>query len=73
MTAQRPTDPTEEGALTFDLALLAARVRAVRDSHLRERAPDQRLAFRKAVALGYGGLFQDLAGCPMPVPAVMSP
>lgn len=72
MTAQIAADHTKKGALTFDPTPLAARVRAALDNHLRERAPDQRLAFWKAVALGYGGLFEDLAGCPM-APAVLSP
>ncbi|MCJ2044050.1 hypothetical protein MKK58_05815 [Methylobacterium sp. J-078] len=57
----------------FDPAPLAAQVHTALDSYLRDRAPDQRLAFWKAVALGYGGNFESLAGFPRPLPSVSSP
>jgi hypothetical protein len=61
-----PTPDSEGACIPFDPAPLAARVHAALDSYLRERAPDQRLAFWKAIALGYGGSFESLAGCPTP-------
>jgi hypothetical protein len=54
MTAQMPADHTEENAFTFDPAPLAAQVHTALGSYLRDRAPDRRRAFWKAVALGYG-------------------
>lgn len=69
MTAQGPASETDGNARPFDPTPLAARVQAALDAYLRERAPDQRLAFWKAVALGYGGTFEALAGSPIPAPA----
>jgi hypothetical protein len=63
-----PTPDAEEVGLPFDPSPLAAQVRAALNSYLRERASDQRLAFWKAVALGYGGDFEELAGCPVRAP-----
>ncbi|GJE57190.1 hypothetical protein EKPJFOCH_3703 [Methylobacterium thuringiense] len=65
--------PVEERAPPFDLRPVGAQVHTALDNYLRDRAPDERLAFWKAVALGYGGNFESLAGCPMPTPAVTSP
>ncbi|TXN76302.1 hypothetical protein FV228_00740 [Methylobacterium sp. WL18] len=73
MTEQVPAFEVEGAAPPFDPAPTAAQVQAALDSYLRVRAPDQRLAFWKAVALGYGGNFQILAGCPMPPTAATSP
>jgi hypothetical protein len=67
--ADAPIDDGEEMPRPFDPAPMAAWVQAALDRYLRERAPDQRLAFWKAVALGYGGVFQELAGCPAPAPS----
>lgn len=50
-----------------------AQLQAALDNYLRERAPDQRLAFWKAVALGYGGNFGNLDGSPMPASEVAPP
>jgi len=64
--------PAADGApvpRTFDPAPMAATVQAALDSYLRERAPDQRLALWKAVALGYGGVFEELAGFPARAPS----
>ncbi|TXN81118.1 hypothetical protein [Methylobacterium sp. WL8] len=63
MTADAPADDAKAPLRPFDPAPTAALVRAALDCHLRERAPDQRLAFWKAVALGCGGVFEELAGC----------
>lgn len=68
-----PTDEDGAARPSFDPAPMAAEVRAALDSYLRERAPDQRLAFWKAIALGYGGVFEDLATDPLPTTAVPSP
>ncbi|GJE62669.1 hypothetical protein MPOCJGCO_4803 [Methylobacterium trifolii] len=66
MTAQTPAPDAARTVPPFYPAPVAARVQAALDSYLRERAPDQRLAFWKAVALGYGGNFETLAGYALP-------
>ncbi|KQP40319.1 hypothetical protein ASF49_21235 [Methylobacterium sp. Leaf104] len=48
--------PPDAASPPFDPDPIGAWVRAALDSSLRERAPDQREAFWKAVALGYGGI-----------------
>ncbi|WP_227439828.1 hypothetical protein [Methylobacterium sp. W2] len=52
---------------------LAAQVHAALDSSLRDRAPAERPAFWKAVALGYGGNCESPAGCPTQLPSLTSP
>lgn len=73
MTERVLPSVTDGDVLAFDPEPIAARVRTALDSYLRERAPDQRLAFWKAVAFGYGGTVEDLAGCPKLAPAATSP
>jgi hypothetical protein len=48
--------PPDASAPPFDPGPVGAWVRAAIDSYLRQRAPDRREAFWKAVALGYGGI-----------------
>ena len=64
MTA--PTPDAEGACVPFDPAPLPAQVQAALDGYLRERAPDQRLTFWKAIAPGYGGSSESLAGGPPP-------
>jgi hypothetical protein len=73
MMADASADDGQVVPRPFDPAPLAAQVRAALDSYLRDRAPDRRLAFWKAVAFGYGWNFESLAGCAMPFAAVTSP
>lgn len=56
------TNPAAGMPAAYDPAPIAVFVRDALDSYLRQRAPDQRLAIWKAIALGYGGAFADLAG-----------